>query len=244
MKNPTEEYIAARDEQVRVNMEDRDLRVLTERFFAEMVRSNYGKNFTFTGVPILQLPTDLMVIQELIWNIQPDVVIESGIAFGGGLLFYASVLEVIGKGKVLGIDIDPRDHNMKVLEKHPLRHRISVVKGSSIDKKIIEATRDYCRDGKVMVILDSCHSADHVLQELRLYAPLVSVGSYVIVMDTAIEFFFHFDRNQDRPWKPGNSPYSAVQEFMKGNDEFVVDKEVEQRTLLTAAPGGWLRRVK
>jgi cephalosporin hydroxylase len=242
--NPTETYIHDRDEQVRLNLKDRDLRVNTEKFIPELVRTNYTKNFTWMGVPILQYPQDLMVMQELIWAIKPDYIIETGVAFGGMLVFYASILESIGDGTVLGIDIDPRDYNMKILEKHPLRHRISVTKGSSTDKHVIEAVKDFVQKGKVLVSLDSMHTHAHVLKELQLYSPLVSVGSYIVVFDTAIEEYGHFDKNQDRPWGPGNNPMTAVKEFMKGNEEFVVDREVEQRALITAAPGGFLRRVK
>lgn len=248
--NATETYIHNRDEQVRINLEDRDLRVNAERFTVELVRTNYTKNFSWMGVPILQYPQDLMVMQELIWDIKPNYIIETGVAFGGMLVFYASILEAIGSrnglatGKVMGIDIDPRDSNMKVLEKHPLRNRIWITKGSSVDKHIIEAVKDFVKDGTVLVSLDSLHTHTHVLQELQLYAPLVSVGSYIVVFDTAIEFYGHLDKNQDRPWGKGNNPWTAVQEFMKDNDEFVVDKEIEQRALISAAPGGFLRRVK
>lgn len=242
--NPTEQYIHDRDEQVKENRRNKELEIATYHFTEHLVRSNYTKNFTWMGIPILQYPTDLMVMQELIWKIKPDYIIETGVAFGGMLVFYASILESIGKGKVLGIDIDPRDSNMRVLEKHPLRNRIWITKGSSVDKHVIEAVRDFVRDGKVLVSLDSLHTHAHVLQELRLYAPLVSMGSYIIVFDTAIEFYGHLDKNQDRPWGVGNNPATAVTEFMKNNDEFIVDRKVEQRVLITGAPGGWLRRVR
>jgi cephalosporin hydroxylase len=248
LMTPTEQYIHDRDEQVRKNLDDRDLGVNTYRFTEELVRTNYTKNFTYMGIPILQYPTDLMVMQEIIWQVQPDYIIETGVAFGGMLIFYASILNAIGKGKVLGIDIDPRDHNMKELEKHPLQQWMDVVKGSSIDRKIIEAVKDYISpflpNPTVLISLDSNHTHDHVLQELRLYSPLVSVGSYVVVFDTAIEDFCHLDKNQDRPWGKGNNPATAVKVFMEGNEEFIVDREVEMRAGITAAPGGWLKRVK
>lgn len=243
--NSTEQYIHDRDEQIKLNMEDRDLKVYAERFTAELVRTNYTKNFTWMGIPIIQYPTDLMVMQELVWAIKPDTIVETGIAFGGMLVFYASILESIGNGMVMGIDIDPRDYNMNVLEKHPLRHRIFITKGSSVDKHVIEAAKDFVQNGKVLISLDSLHTHAHVLHELQLYSPLVSVGSYIIVYDTAIEFHGHLDKNKDqRPWGPGNNPYTAVKQFLKENDNFVVDKEIEQRALITAAPGGFLKRVK
>ena len=241
----TERYIHDRDIQVRKNLEDRDLGIYTFRYHEQLARTNYVKNFTYMGVPILQLPTDLMVMQEIIWQVRPDYIIEIGVAFGGSLVFYASILECLGKGKVLGIDVDPREENMKVLEHHPLRHRISVVKGDSIDPQTVDAVKDWVSalPDTTLVILDSNHTEKHVLQELRLYSPLVSVGSYIVVFDTAIEIFAHLIE-KDRPWGKGNNSYTAVQEFMKGNKEFIVDREVEQRAGLTAAPGGWLRRIK
>jgi len=244
---PTEQYIHDRDEQIRKNLEDRDLGIYTFRYHEQLARTNYVKNFCWMGVPILQLPTDLMVMQEIIWQVKPDYIIETGVAFGGSLVFYASILECLGKGKVLGIDVDPREENMKALEHHPLRHRISVVKGDSVDPQTLDAAKDFVYSfpdpPPILVSLDSNHTHDHVLQELRLYSPLVSVGSYVVVFDTAIEKFAHLIE-KDRPWGPGNNPATAVAEFMRGNEEFIVDKEVEQRAGLTAAPGGWLRRIK
>jgi cephalosporin hydroxylase len=241
--SPTEQYIHNRDQQMQLNLEDRDLRVNTERYFAELVRVNTVKNYTWMGVPILQSPFDLVVLQEMIWSIKPDVIIETGIAFGGMLVFYASVLEVIGKGMVLGVDIDPRDCNMRILEHHKLGNRISVVKGSSVSREVIEIVKDHIGfSNKVMVSLDSNHTESHVLEELRLYSPLVSVGSYIIVMDTAIEEYG--DDREGVPWGKGNNPMTAVKKWLAGNENFVVDKEVGQRALLTCAPGGFLRRVK
>jgi cephalosporin hydroxylase len=261
---PIEQFIHDRDEQVRKNLEDRDLKVNTERYFAELVRTNYSKNFTWMGIPIIQCPSDLMVMQEIIWQLKPDYIIETGIAFGGMMTFYASVLQVARGGKVLGVDIDPREENRKVLEWHPLATRMEIIKGSSTDPRTLEAVRDYChpiflrhvdemvngvwenriytRPPVTLVSLDSCHSHDHVLQELKLYSPLVSVGSYIVVFDTAIELVAPLEKN--RPWGKGNNPWTAVQEFMKGNTEFIVDREVEARAGVTAAPGGWLRRVR
>ena len=245
--NPAEEYVHASQLQSKQNINDRELQAAAEVFTEHLIRSNYVKSFTWMGVPIMQYPGDLVIMQELLWLTKPDYIIETGVAFGGGLVFYATILEAIGKrGQVLGIDIDPREHNMRILESHPLRRRISVVKGSSIDKNIIEAAKNFCSDGKVMVVLDSCHSCAHVLEELRLYAPLVSVGSYCVVMDTAIEFHGHLDKNQDRPWGKNNNPWTATQEFLKTEmgQNFVVDKEIEQRALITGAPDGWLKRIK
>jgi len=237
-------YTQDQIKQVRENMSDFKLQIEIHSFTKELIRINYVKNFTWMGIPILQYPTDLIVIQELIWQIKPDYIIETGVAFGGMLIFYASILEVIGKGKVLGVEIEPKDCNMKELESHPLQDRIKVIKGSSTDKHTVETVKDFIRDGKVFISLDSNHTESHVLQELRLYSPLVSIGSYIIIFDTAIQEFGHLDKNRDRPWGRGNNPATAVLAFMQDNNEFIVDQEVEQRALITAAPGGWLRRIK
>jgi cephalosporin hydroxylase len=239
---PTEQYVHDRDEQIRKNLEDRDLGIYAFRFHEQLARTNYVKNFTYMGVPILQLPGDLMVMQEILWDVYPDVVIETGIAFGGMLKFYARMLPF---SEIIGIDIDIREHTRDALNDD---HNIVLFEGSSIDIEIVSKVKNYYtsifkEEPTVFISLDSCHSHDHVLQELRLYSPLVSVGSYVVVFDTAIEKFAHLIE-KDRPWGLGNNPATAVAEFMRGNEEFIVDREAEQRAGLTAAPGGWLRRIR
>jgi cephalosporin hydroxylase len=200
------------------------------------------------GVPVLQLPTDLMALQELICTIKPTSVIETGTAFGGTALFFASMLHLLGgKRKVITIDIALKNINKENITKSNLRDSIIFLEGDSTDKQMVNwAQRFIAFDsspGPVMVVLDSNHTHDHVLKELKLYSKLVTVGSYLIVMDTTIEWL---DKKYigDRPWGKGNSPWSAVQEFMKDNNEFEVDTEIEDRILLTSAVGGWLRRVK
>lgn len=255
--NPIEQYIHDRDEQVKMNMKDRDLHMYASRFTEVLVHTNYTKNFTWMGVPILQYPTDLMVMQELIWKIKPDYIIETGVAFGGMTKFYASMLDHCGGQKVISIDIDIREHTRDSLHKQQqLVYMIDLIEGSSIDQSIFdkvifsidpeEPIADAINeDYNILVSLDSLHTHDHVLQELRLYSPLVSVGSYIVAYDTAIEFYGHLDKNKNqRPWGPGNNPYTAVQQFLKENDNFIVDKEIEQRVLITAAPGGYLKRIK
>ena len=200
--------------------------------------------FTWMGQPILQLPTDMFAIQELIWKIQPDFIIETGIAHGGSTLFYSTILHAIGKGKLIAIDIDVRPHNRYKIVGHPTAGRIILIEDDSASPRCHAKVMSHVKHWKNnMVILDSNHTHDHVILELDLYSPLVSVGSYIIVMDTSVEFV---DPKYigDRPWGKGDSPYTAVQEFLKDNDEFVADKEIEDRILLTSAPGGWLRRIK
>lgn len=252
-----EQYIEDRDHQVRVNLFNLLLQYQKEMLTNELVRSNYVKNFTWMGIPIMQYPSDLMVMQELIWKIKPDVIIETGMAFGGTALFYASILDAIGKsGIMITIDKEIRPHNRKNIDEHPLQYNddgykflIHMIEGDSASQnvtQILNSKFDWDNIKTVMVVLDSNHTHDHVLAELNTYAPLVSIGSYIVVFDTAIQFYGHLDKNQDRPWGKGNNPWTAVQEFLEtdiGND-FVIDKEVEQRALITAAPDGWLRRVR
>ena len=242
--NPLETYLFERDEQVRENMKNKDLEVATHHFFEHLVKTNYVKNFRWMGVPILQLPSDLMVLQEIIYKVRPDVIIETGVAFGGMLMFYATCLEAIGDGgRVIGIDIDIKEHTTLAINRSPLRNRIELHQMNSVDFKPFTSER--WRNMKVLVSLDSSHTHAHVLAELKLYSPLISVGSYLVVFDTTIEAYGHFDPERNRrPWGPGNNPATAVQKFMEGNEEFIVYREIEARALLTAAPGGYLRRVK
>jgi cephalosporin hydroxylase len=242
--NPIDQYITTRDRQIKENMNNRELEIATHHYFEHIVKSNYVKNFTYMGIPILQLPSDLMVMQELIWSVQPDYIIETGVAFGGMTVFYANMLEILNKGMVIGIDVDIKKHNWNRLKSHPLWQSILLIEGSSIFEHTLEMVRREVRGGKVLISLDSNHTHKHVLEELKLYSPLVSLGSYIVVFDTTIEFYHHLDRNKNRPWGKGDNPWTAVQEFMDGNDEFMVDKKVESRAGITAAPGGWLKRVK
>ena len=206
--------------------------------------SKYSYNFTWLGRPIIQLPQDIIAIQEIIWDIKPDLIIETGIAHGGSLIFSASILELLGHGEVLGIDIDIRQHNREAIEKHPLSKRIKMIEGSSIDERVVSQVKNYADSkNKVLVILDSNHAHDHVLAELRAYTPFVSMGSYCIVLDTLIEDIP--DKSPiDRPWGLGNNPKTAVWEFLKKNNRFEIDKRIENKLLITVAPDGYLKCIK
>ena len=214
-------------------------------FMKESTLPKYSYNFTWLGRPIIQYPQDMIATQEIIWQVKPDLIIETGIAHGGSLIFYASMLELIGgDGEVLGIDIDIREHNRVEIEKHPMFKRIAMIEGSSIDEEIVRQVYDFANNKKqVLILLDSMHTHDHVLKELLLYSPLVTKGSYLVVFDTIIEDMPD-DFFPDRPWGKGNNPKTAVWEFLKTNDRFVVDKEIENKLLITVAPGGYLKCVK
>ncbi len=211
----------------------------------ETAAYKYSYNFTWLGLPIIQLPQDIVAIQEIIWTTRPDVIIETGVAHGGSLILSASILELLGGGgQVVGMDVDIREHNRVEIEKHPLSKRITLIEGSSVDAHVIDQVKEII-NGKqsVMVTLDSNHTHEHVLEELRLYSPMVTRGCYLVVLDTVIEDMTD-DSFPDRPWSVGNSPKTAVWEFLRENDRFEIDKELENRLLLTVAPDGYLQCLK
>jgi cephalosporin hydroxylase len=186
----------------------------------------------------------MIAMQEIIWAVKPDLIIETGIAHGGSLIYYASILELIGKGEVLGIDIDIREHNRLEIEKHPMYKRIKMIQGSAISEEIIEQIKPHAAGKKtVMVCLDSNHTHDHVLKELKLYSPFVTVGSYLIAFDTIVEDL-PADLYKDRSWSVGDNPKTAVFEFLKANDNFEIDKSVDNKLLVSVAPDGYLKRIK
>lgn len=233
-------------EEVAFNIEglkaDRDLQALSRVWVREIARHKYAYNFTWLGRPAIQFPQDLMALQEIIWRVRPDLIIETGIAHGGSLIFHASMLELLGgDGLVVGVDVDIRPHNRAEIEKHPLSKRIRMIQGSSVDEATAAQVRALAVGRKsVLVVLDSNHTHAHVLRELQLYSPLVTKGSYLTVFDTLIEDM-PADLVQDRPWGPGNNPKTAVREFLKTNKRFVVDKDIEAKLLITVAPDGWLK---
>jgi cephalosporin hydroxylase len=218
---------------------------ISTKWIKEVSLYKYSYHFTWLGRPIIQFPQDIIAMQEIIWNVKPDLIIETGIAHGGSLIFYASMLELLGgNGKVLGIDIDIRKHNRVEIENHPMFNRIKMIQGSSIDDNIVQQVYDFAKNKKqILVTLDSNHTHNHVLKELQLYSPLVTKGSYLVVFDTIIEDMPE-DFYSGRPWGKGNNPKTAVWEFLKTNDRFEIDKEIENKLLITVAPGGYLKCVK
>ena len=209
----------------------------------------YSYNFSWLGRPIIQYPQDMIAMQELIWSIQPDLIIETGIAHGGSLIFYASLLELNAAcggppdAEVLGVDIDIRAHNRAAIAAHPMFKRITRIEGSSIAPDIIAQIKAKAAgQQRVLVCLDSNHTHDHVLAELEAYAPLTSVGSYCVVFDTVIEDM-PAEMFPDRPWGPGNNPKTAVWDYLKTHPEFEIDKSIPHKLLITVAPDGYLRRV-
>ena len=240
------------------NSADSGLRNAAAIFMRESIRAQYSYNFRVLGRPVIQYPQDIVAIQELIWEIKPDLIIETGIAHGGSLILSASMLALLDycdavengetldpkatKRRVLGIDIDIRAHNRAAIEAHPMAHRIDMIQGSSIAPEVIAQVQAQAASyERVMVILDSNHTHAHVLAELQAYAPLVSQGSYCVVFDTVIEDL-PAGMYSDRPWDVGNNPKTAVREYLTQNPNFEVDEDMEAKLLITVAPGGYLRR--
>lgn len=217
-------------------------------FVRESTQPKYSYNFSWLGRPIIQYPQDIVAMQELVWRIQPDLIIETGIAHGGSLILSASLLELNAAcggdatAEVLGVDIDIREHNRDAILAHPMSKRITMIQGSSIDPKIVEEVHQHAKDKKrIMVCLDSNHTHDHVLAELVAYAPLTSVGSYCVVFDTIVEEL-PSSSYPDRSWGPGNSPQSAVIAYLESRPEFEIDQSIDNKLLISVAPKGYLRR--
>ncbi len=241
-------------EEVRARIADNGrnaaLRDAASEFLRESVRPKYSYNFSWLGRPIIQYPQDIVAMQELVWRIQPDLIIETGIAHGGSLVLYASLLELNAAcggpadGRVVGIDIDIRAHNRAAIEAHPMYRRITMIEGSSVDPDIVSRVHAIAADRqRVMVCLDSNHTHAHVLEELRAYAPLTTVGSYCVVFDTMVDDLPD-DMYPDRPWGPGDNPKTAVREFLRDHPAFEADRAVEDKLLISVSPSGYLRRVR
>lgn len=241
--DPIEAFRQERTNRIASYADKADLKEAAAVFNEVSNREQYSYNFSWMGRPIIQYPQDMVAMQELIWQIKPDLIIETGIAHGGSLIYYASLLELIGKGEVLGIDIDIREHNRREIEAHPMFKRITMLQGSAIDQTLVDEVSK-CAEGKktIMVCLDSNHTHSHVLRELELYSPFVTVGSYLIVFDTIIEDMpVNF---YDRPWNKGDNPKTAVWEFLKTTDDFEIDHSIDNKLLISVTPEGYLKRVK
>lgn len=243
MSNLIEQFQKERKDRIQSYSQNSALKAAASEFNIESNKEMYSYNFSWMGRPIIQYPQDMIAMQEIIWRIKPDIIIETGIAHGGSLIYYASLLELIGKGEILGIDIDIRDHNRVEIEKHPMFKRIKMIQGSSIDQAIVDQAVKAVKDKKVVLVtLDSNHTHEHVLKELELYSPLVTTGSYVVVFDTIVE---DMPKGMyDRPWNVGDNPKTAVWDFLKSHQNFEIDKEIDNKLLISVAPEGYLKRVR
>ncbi len=237
-------YRAEKRERIDAYGHDDEFRALSNAWRVLALRKQYMNNFSWLGRPLIQLPSDAMAMQEIIWAVKPDLIIETGVAHGGSVVLSASLLELLGHGEVLGIDIDIRTHNRQAIEAHPLAHRISLIQGSSTDPDVIAQVRERAAGkARVLVCLDSNHTHAHVLAELEAYARLVSVDSYCIVFDTFVEDMPADHVWTDRPWGKGNNPKTAVREWLRSHPEFAIDHSIDDRLLVTSAPDGFLKRV-
>jgi cephalosporin hydroxylase len=246
-KNEFDREVVAR---LNANAQDETLQAGARGFMLPSVHAKYSYNFSWLGRPIIQYPQDIVAMQEIIWAVQPDLIIETGIAHGGSLIFSASMLELNAAcggppaARVLGVDVDIRVHNRAAIEQHPMFRRISMIEGSSIAPDVVaEVQAIAAASSRVLVCLDSNHTHDHVLSELRAYAPLTSAGSYCVVFDTLIEDM-PAGTYPDRPWGPGNSPKTAVREYLAEHPEFVIDEAIDRKLLIGVAAGGYLRRTR
>lgn len=238
--------------------QDAQFQDLSHQWLRKSMADKYVYNFDWMGRPIIQYPQDMWAVQDLIWRVRPDLIIETGIAHGGSLILSASMLALldmcdaieagsmldpsVSQRKVLGVDVDIRAHNRAAIEAHPMHSRIQMIEGSSIAPEIVRQVETVAQQySRVMVFLDSMHTHDHVLAELQAYAPLVTPGSYCVVFDTFIEdmppdFF------PDRPWNVGDNPKTAVRQWLAAHAEFEIDREMERRLQVTVAPEGFLLR--
>jgi len=239
---------------------DTELQEIKRVFFNKTCEYKYSYNFSWMDRPIIQYPQDIVAMQELIFEVKPDLIIETGIAHGGSLVFSASLLALLdmtdaietgttinpaqSTRKVLGIDIDIRAHNRAAIEAHPMASRIQMIQGSSIAPDIIEQVKQIAKNySRILICLDSNHTHDHALAELEAYASLTSVGSYCVVFDSVIEDMPD-ELFPDRPWGQGNNPKTAVWEYLKTHTEFEIDQSIHNKLLITVAPDGYLKRVK
>lgn len=239
---------------------DKMLQSLSQIWLRDTARHKWSYNFRWMGRPAIQLPNDAWAMQELIWEVRPDLIIEAGIAHGGSLVYYASMLALLDmadavekgdvvdplktKRKVLGLDIDIRQHNHEAIVAHPMYPWIQMIEGSSISPSVIEQVQRIAQGHKtILVSLDSNHTHDHVFAELEAYAPLVTKGSYCVVFDTVLEDM-PAEQCANRPWAPGNSPKTAVWKYLKTHNEFQIDADIHNRLLITVAPDGYLKRIK
>jgi cephalosporin hydroxylase len=225
---------------------DQNLSELTQKWYLKASEHEYSYHFSWLGVPIIQFPQDICAMQEIIHQVQPDLIIETGIARGGSLIFYASMLALLNNpsSRVLGIDIDIRPHAHSAINDHALKKYIIMLEGSSIDKQIIQQVFEISKDfSRPLLVLDSNHTEEHVTSELLAYSPLIKPGSYIVVFDTSIavspnSFFV------DKPWNNKNSPMQAVHKFLSANQRFQIDKTIEDKLLITECPNGYLKCTK
>lgn len=224
---------------------NKKLRGLSDQFLSEALSSGYPYNFSWFGVPLIQFPEDALMASEIVFNVKPKVIIDSGTARGGSAIFYASLLKLIGGHSVISIDIDIRPHNRDTVEKHPFGSMIKLVQGSSSDKNTFDKVKKLVgKRNPVVVALDSSHEESHVLRELELYSQLLSKGGYIMIFDTFIRKLPRSAYPADRPWDASHNPWTAIKKFLKTHKEFEVDELYNAKAMVSSAPMGFLKKVK
>lgn len=233
-----------KNQEIRRALADPELLRKGREFLIHSDRYKYGYYWTWMGLPIIQMPEDIALTQEIMWDTKPDFVIEAGIAWGGSLALYAAFQELQGFGKVIGIDVTIPDHNREAILSTPVSHRISLIEGSSSDPEIFETISSQIPTGSnVLLVLDSNHSHEHVLAELKLWSPLLRKGNFIIVSDTIVEVIPE-QKHRPRPWGPGNNPMTGMKEFLKSNDRFTSLNIYSDRAIVSFNPSGYLKCIK
>jgi cephalosporin hydroxylase len=245
-QDPIQEFLNERRADIEEMGADEELRQKSIDWMKHADRYKYTYNYTWMGRPIIKFPNDMAIQQELMWELKPDLVIETGIAHGGSIIFTASMMEMMGiDGEVVGVDVDIRKHNRDAIEAHPMMKRITMYEGDSVAPDMVERVTQHAKGKKcVMVILDSLHSHAHVYKELQAYADMVTVGSYCVLPDTFIEFFPKGYYSDTRPWDVGDNPYTAMKQFISEVDHFEVDKSLTNKAMITETIDGYLKRVR
>jgi len=236
-RGPNDPYDAAAIARMR---EDPEFRAAVLTFVEKTFKYAYYRNFTWLGRPVIQYPQDVCALQELIWEYRPTLIVETGVAHGGALVLYASILELIGEGSVIGVEIELREHNRKALAEHPLKKRIEVIEGSSIAPEVLALVHERAKGHeRIMVVLDSHHTHEHVLEELKLYSPLVRKGGPLVVFGTSVATLGDH-AHLNRPWNQQRNPASALAEWLKTTDRFEIDRDLNDKLMITDAPDGYL----
>lgn len=247
MKNYKKSFIKEKLSRIKSNKNNLSFCNASKNFLTHSITPKYSYNFSWLGIPIIQIPQDIHQLQEIIWDVKPNLIIETGIAHGGSLIFSASMLAILNiykkeKRKVIGIDVDLKKHNKAILDKHFMKKYISFINGSSTDIKVFNKIKKISKNyKKILVILDSNHTHEHVLKELNLYSQLVSKNSYCIVFDTIINEMPN-NYYPDRNWDKSNNPMTAIKEFLKSNKNFKIDREIDHKLMVSMAKNGYLKK--
>ncbi len=244
--NPIKKFFKERSLDIKKMNSDKYFKELTMKWIKKSIKYKYVYNFTWMGRPIIKYPNDMIVMQEIFWEVKPDLVIETGIAHGGSIIYSASLLKMMGikRFKVIGIDIDIRAHNLKEINRSSMRKYIKMFEGSSVDEKITKKIFTYAKKfKKILVILDSNHTHDHVSRELEIYSKLVSKDSYIILPDTYIGYLPN-NTFPNRPWTKNDNPMTALQAFLKKNKKFKIDKYKSSKSMITEAMNGYVKKYK